>query len=260
MTAILRVESGQLVRSSVVLTGLLGLLVAFVLAVFPGFAQEAELIEEAFPPVLLGLLGIEEIHTIEGFVGGYVFSLVWVLFAGIYFAYVSAGMIVDDIRTRRMDLTLSTPVSRESVVLQKVAALWVPLVALNVGLFAVLFLGIRVIGETLDPVALAMAHLFTVPYLLVCAGIGIVLSVVLERVESAQAAALALVFVLWLVDGLSHMDPDFEWVGAIAPSRYVDPGAVLVREEYAFADAGVLLAAFLALLAVATVVFVRRDI
>ena len=260
MTAILRVESGQLLRSSLVLTGLLGLLVAFVLAVFPGFAEEAELIEEAFPPVLLGLLGIEEIHTIEGFVGGYVFSIVWVLFAGIYFAYVSAGMIVDDVRTRRMDLLLSTPVSRESIVLQKVAALWVPLVALQVGLFAVLSVGIRAIGETLDPVTLVMAHLFTVPYLLVCAGIGIVLSVVLERVESAQATALAIVFVLWLVDGLSHMDPDFEWVGAIAPSRYVDPGAILVHEEYTFADAGILLVAFLALLAVATVVFVRRDI
>ncbi|ADD04826.1 uncharacterized protein Nmag_1244 [Natrialba magadii ATCC 43099] len=260
MTAVLRAESRQLVRSSLVLTGLLGLVLAFVLAVFPGFAEEAELIEEAFPPVLLGLLGIEEIHTIEGFVGGYIFSIIWLLFAGIYFAYVSAGMIVDDIRTRRMDLLLSTPVSRESVVLQKVAALWVPLVALNVGLFAVLYVGLLLIGETLDPVTLVIAHLFTVPYLLVCAGIGIVLSVVLERVESAQATALGLVFVLWLVDGLSHMDPDFEWVGAIAPSRYFDPGDVLVHQEYAFADAGVLLVAFFALLAIATVVFVRRDI
>ncbi len=163
MTAILRLESRKLVRSSLVLTGLLGLLLAFVLAVFPGFADEAELIEEAFPPVLLGLLGIEEIHTIEGFVGGYVFSLIWLLFAGIYFAYASAGMIVEDVRTRRMDLTLSNPVSRESVLLQKVAALWVPLVALHVGLFAVLFVGIVVIGETLDPVTLAVAHLFIVP-------------------------------------------------------------------------------------------------
>ncbi|MDQ2050466.1 ABC transporter permease subunit [Natronolimnohabitans sp. A-GB9] len=260
MTAILRAESRQLTRSSIVLTGLLGLLLAFVLAVFPGFAEEAELIEEAFPPVLLGLLGIEEIHTIEGFVGGYVFSIVWLLFAGIYFAYVSAGMIVDDIRTRRMDLLLSTPVSRESVVLQKVAALWVPLVALHVGLFAVLYVGIQVISETLDPATLVLAHLLTVPYLLVCAGIGIVLSVVLERVETAQAAAPALVFVLWLVDGLTHMDQDFEWIGAITPSRYFDPGAILVHEEYAFTDAGVLLAAFLVLLAIAIVVFVRRDI
>ncbi|MWV40767.1 ABC transporter permease [Natrialba sp. INN-245] len=260
MTAILRLESRKLVRSSLVLTGLLSLLLGFVLAVFPGFADEAELIEEAFPPVLLGLLGIEEIHTIEGFVGGYVFSMIWLLFAGIYFAYASAGMIVEDVRTRRMDLLLSNPVSRESVLLQKVAALWVPLVALHVGLFAVLFVGIVVIGETLDPVTLAVAHLFIVPYLLVCAGIGIVLSVVLGRVESAQATALGLVFVCWLVDGLSEMNSEFEWVGAITPSRYVDPGAILVHEEYAFADAGILLIAFLVLLGVATALFVRRDI
>ncbi len=55
------------------------------------------------------------------------------------------------------------------------------------------------------------------------------------------------------------MNSEFEWVGAITPSRYVDR----VRSsstEYAFADAGILLIAFLVLLGVATALFVRRDI
>ncbi len=260
MTAILRNESAKLLRGALLLTGLFALLSAFFLAVFPGFAEEAAIIEEAFPPLLVGLLGFEELHTIEGFVGGYLYSIIWVLLTGIYFAYVSAGLIVEDIRTRRMDLTLSNPVSRESVVLQKVAALWVPLVALNVALFAVLFVGVTVIGETLDPVTLAMVHLLSIPYLLVCAGIGLVLSVTLDRVETAQTAALGFVFLLWLVEGVSTLDPDVEWIGALTPRRYFDPSAILVHEEYALGDAGILLGAFLVLLGIATVVFVRRDI
>ena len=259
-TAVFRIESEKLVRSSVVLTGLFALLSAFFFVVFPAFAEEAAVIEEAFPAFLVGLLGIEEIHTIEGFVGGYIFSVVWVLFAGIYFAYAAAGLIAADVRVRRMDLLLSNPISRESVVAQKVAALWVPLVTLNLGLLVVVYAAAAVIGETLDPLSLGMAHLLTVPYLLVCAGIGIVFSVTLDRVESAQAGALGLVFVLWLIDGLSETVPAYEWLGAASPSRYYDPSAILVHEEYAVGDAAILLGAFVVLLGVAIAIFVRRDI
>lgn len=260
MAAILRNESGRLLRGSLLLFGLFALVSVFFFAAFPGFAEEAELVEEAFPEFLMGLLGFEELHTIEGFVSGYIFPLILMVFTGIYFAYVSAGMIAEDIRTRRMDLTLSNPVSRESVVLQKVAALWVPLVVLNVGLFAILFVGASLFGETLDPLDLMMAHLLGVPYLLVCAGIGIVLSVTVDRVDTAQAAASGLVFLLWLVEGLGGMDEEYEWIGTVAPSRYYHPADVLVHEEYAFFDAGILLVAFLVLLGIAVLVFVRRDI
>jgi ABC-2 type transport system permease protein len=260
MTAVLRNESRRLLRGTLTLTGLLVVLTAFFFVVFPSIQEEAALFEDVYPTFVLELFGIEELHTIEGFVGGYIFSFVWVLLAGIYFAYASAGMISRDVRTRRMDLTLSTPVSRESVVVQKVAALWVPLVALNVGLAGVLLVGATLVGEPLDPLALAMGLLLGVPYLLVCAGVGIAFSVVVDRVETAQAAALVLVFVLWLIDGLSHMNPEFEWVGEFTPSRYYDPSAILVREEYALGDAGILLAAFLVLLGVAVLVFARRDL
>ena len=260
MTAILRLESSKMVRGSLLLTGLLVMLSAMFLVVYPSSQEEAELFDQVYPEYLLVMLGIEELHTIEGFVGGYVFPFIWILLGGIYFAYVSAGMIVRDVRTRRMDLTLSNPVSRESVLVQKVAALWVPLAALNLGMMAVLFAGVAALEESISPLAFVMVHLLGIPYLLVCAGVGIVLSVVLERVETAQATALVLVFVLWLVDGLSQMNPDFEWVGNVTPSRYYDPSAVLVHEEYALGDAGILLVAFLALLGVAIFIFVRRDI
>ncbi|OIB58272.1 ABC transporter permease subunit [Natrialba sp. SSL1] len=260
MTAILRTESGRLLRGTLLLTGLLVVLSAFFLVVFPSIQDEAALFEEVYPEYILALLGVEELHTIEGFLGGYIFPFVWVLLAGIYFAYVSAGMISRDVRTRRMDLTLSSAVSRESVVLQKIGALWVPLVALSLALLGTLLLGVSLLGESVNPIALAMVHVLGVPYLLVCAGIGIVFSVVLDRVETAQAAALGLVFVLWLVDGLAQLNPDFEWVGTVTPSRYYDPTAILIHEEYALLDAGLLLAAFLALVGLATAYFVRRDL
>lgn len=260
MTAILRHESRRRVSGTLVLTGSFVLLAVFMLAVFPSMSEQAEAIEAAFPEHALVLFGFEELHTIEGFTGSYLFPFIWVLIAGIYFAYLGAGMIAGDVRERRMDLTLSNPVSRESVVLQKMAALWVPLVVSIGVMYLVIYGGSILLDESLDPVVLAIAHLLLVPYLLVCAAMGLILSVVLDREESAQAGAIGLAFLLWLVDGLAEMSADFEWVGNLTPSRYFDPVAILIHEEYAFLDTAVLLVSFAALLGIALIIFTRRDI
>ncbi len=227
---------------------------------FPGIQAEMDVLEEAFPGFMFELFRIEALHTIEGFIAAEIYSFFWVLLVGIYFASIGASMIAGEIHDRKMDLTLSNPISRESVVLQKVAALWVPIVVLNLGVGVIVYLGGVVIDEPFNPVALAMVHLLSVPYLLVCAGIGLVTSVVLQNVRTARAAALSLVIVLWLIEGVSRVDPNFEWVGVVAPSRYYDQTAILVHEEYALLDAGILLIAFFALVGVAVFIFTRRDI
>ncbi len=259
MTSILIEESRRYLRSSLAITGIFVILVAYLLAVFPAIKEEAELIEEAFPEYLQGLLGIEAMHTIEGFMA-YSYDFFWIVLVGIYFAYLGAGMISKDIRKRKMDLTLANPVSRESVVLQKIAALWVPLTILNIGLILILYIGALLIGETLNPTSLIMVHLLSIPYLLVCAGIGLVFSTIFDRGDGAPITAMGLVFVLWLVDGVTKMDPDFEWIGDLTLTRYYDTNEILVHGEYAFIDAGILLLAFLVLLLVSAFIFVTRDI
>lgn len=260
MTAILRTESRAILRSTVLLAGLLFVISLFILSVFPGIRDEAEALEGALPEYMIGILGFEELATIEGFTAGWMFPFFWVLLIGLFFAYSTASMISDDVRHRRMDLTLSNPVSRESVVLQKYAALWVPLVVLNAVLFVILVLGSTILDETIDIGGLVMAQLLAVPYLLVCGAIGLVLSVVTDRVNSAQAVAIGIVFVLWLLEGVAELEPDYEPLAWFTPSWYYDPTAVLVRGEYAFDDAAILLGAAAVLVAVAIVIFVRRDI
>ena len=260
MTAILRLESRRWLRSSLVLTGVFAVLSAFYYSIYPGFAEDAEEIVDAFPPFMIEMFGLEELHTVEGFIAAEIYSFFWVLFVAVYFAYIGSGLIAGDVWSRKMDLTLSNPVSRESVLLQKVASLWVPLVILNVGLAVPVYIGSVVIGETMNPIAIAMVHLLSIPYLLVCAAIGVVLSATADHVRTARATAIGLVFLLWLVDGVSRLDPDYEWIGEFTPSRYYEESQILVHEEYAFADAGLSLAVFVVLIGIALVIFGRRDI
>ncbi len=260
MTAIFRLESKKRVRGSVILVAVFAVLSAMYFSIFPEYEEDAEALIDAFPEYMLDFFGLEALHTIEGFIAAEIYSFFWVLLVGIYFAYISAGMIVKDIDRRRMDLTLSNPVSRESVILQKVASLWVPLVILNTGVPVIVYGGSVLIGNTINPEAIVLVHLLSVPYLLVCAGIGILCSVLIDRVRTAQATAFGLVIVLWLIDSASALDEEYEWVGDLTPSRYYDETAILVREEYAYADAGLLTLAFVFLLGVSVLLFIRRDI
>lgn len=260
MTAILRYESRMLLKGSLIISGLVVVLAFFFLSVFPGIRDQAELLQDAFPDLMAGAMGFEELHTIEGFTSGWLFPFLWMLLIGIYFAYRSASFISGDIRSRQMDLLLSNPVTRESVVLQKFGALWVPLVLLNVALFVVLVIGSVLLGETIDIVGLLIALLLAVPYLLTCAAIGMVLSVATDRINVAQAVAIGAVLILWLLEGVSELDPAYEILGYITPSRYYNPSAILVRGEYAIVDGMILLLATGVLLAVASIIFIRRDL
>ena len=93
MTAILRSESRGLYRSSLVLTGVFVVIISFFLAVFPALRDEVEVIEEAYPDYMLEILGIEAMHTIEGFSAGWIYPFILILFGGVYFAYLGGGLI-----------------------------------------------------------------------------------------------------------------------------------------------------------------------
>jgi ABC-2 type transport system permease protein len=98
-----------------------------------------------------------------------------------------------------------------------------------------------------------------VPYLLVCTGIGLVLSVVLDRADLAQRGGIAAVFGLFLLDTVT-VGTDFEWLGALSPTRYFEPVEVLVDGTYDVVGALLLLAAALALLLASELLFRTRDI
>ncbi|MFP4589981.1 MAG: ABC transporter permease subunit [Halobacteriales archaeon] len=258
--AIARLESRRHVRGAAVLSAVLSVFAILYVAIFPDMKAEAAQIVEILPAFLLEMFGLEALDTIEGFIAAEMYSFFWTVLVGAYFAYLGAGMIAVDVHDRRMDLTLANPVSRESVVGQKVAALWAPLAILNFPVWFVIVAGSTLVGEPVDVVALAMVHVLSIPYLLACAGLGLVLSVVLGHPRRSRGAAVAMVILLWLIDTVSRLSPDSEWIGWLTPSRYYAYTAILVRNEYDLVNAVALLVGALALVGLATALFVRRDI
>jgi ABC-2 type transport system permease protein len=249
------------VKGSLVMTGGFAVLVALYVWMFPSVSEGIDLDEyvASLPPALREAFGLEALGTIEGFLAAELYAFGWVLLLGIYFAYAAASLVADDVDRGRMDMLLSLPVTRKRVLLEKFASVLVPLVVVNVVTPVVVYLAVLGIDESIALADLAMVHVLAVPYLLVAAGLGVLTSVVFDRASVAQRVAAGGFFGLFLVDSVTA-GTDLSSLGALSPSRYYDPTAILVASEYDLGGAALMLAAAIALVAVATVAFQRKDI
>jgi ABC-2 type transport system permease protein len=174
-------------------------------------------------------------------------------------AYSAGSTIAGDVERDRMDMLLSNPVSRSSVVLEKYLSLLVPIVVVNVVVGAVIYVGARLVDDPIPLFDVIAVHALSVPYLLCCAAIGLLASAGMKREGSAQRASMGVVFSLYMVEALVT-GTDFDWLGIASPSRYFDTNDILVEGTYDLVGAAILLEASALLLVASLLVFQRRDI
>lgn len=261
MFELTRYEGRRRLKGAIYLSIGLAALAGMYVGTYPSVASDIDLDQfiDQMPDIFQELFNLATMNTVEGFLAAEMYSIGWILLLGMYVAYSAATLIAEDVDRERMDILLSLPVSRARVVGEKFASLLVPILLANLVLPVVIYVGTVLIGFPIDPVNLAVAHLLSIPYLLACAGIGLVLSVVFSRATIAQRGALVAIFGLFLFESLVSV-AGYDWLGAIAPMRYYNPTDVLVESVYDWQGAVILLAGAALLVAVSAVYFTRRDI
>lgn len=262
MLDLARYEGRRRLSGAAVTTAGIAALTALYVWLFPSVeASGVDLDEyvEAFPPALREAFGITALGSIEGFLAAELYAFVWVLLLAVYLAYAAAGTVAAEVEDGRMDVTLALPLSRERIVAEKFLALLVPVGAVTVVTPVAVYVGVLAIGRSISVADLLVVHLLGVPYLLWCGAIGLVASVLADRADVAQRAAMGVVFGLFLVESVVT-GTDFAWLGAVAPSRHYEPSAILVDGTYDLLGGAVGLGATLALVALAAALFARRDV
>jgi ABC-2 type transport system permease protein len=260
--AVARYEAGTRARGALVLLGLLVALATLDLAFFPSMTESGVDLDayfESLPPAMQEAFGGAGLGTIEGFLVAEFYQFAWVLALGMYLAYRAGGLLAGDVERDRMDLLLAAPVSRRSVVLGKFLSLVPVVVLLNAVVPVVVYVGVGLVGESISAADLAAVHLLSIPYLLACAALGLLLSAVASRADPARRAGMGLVFAMYLLESVTART-DYESVGALTLQRYYDTAPVLTEGEYDLAGAAVLLAVTAVLLALAAWWFGRRDL
>jgi ABC-2 type transport system permease protein len=257
-----RYEARQRVKGALAMTALLSIFSLLIIYIFPSLAESAADIDaviEALPESFREGFGAETYSSIEGFVSAELYQFIWILLLGLYMAYIAGGSYAGDIESKRLYLVLAAPLSRKRVVLEKTLALLTPLIILNLIIPLVVFGGTIAIDYPLDPFYLFAVHILSFPYLLVCLAIGQILSVTFSRGNIGQLGGIAVVFLLFLLDTVTA-GSDVKWLGAISPTRYIDPTDILLHETLAVGDAILLFAVSLLLIFASMVRFQTRDI
>ena len=257
---VFRFEAERRLRVTAVIAVVLGLYAAMFVWIGPQLTggEELQRFVDSMPPAAASLFGLEAIGSFQGILGEF-YSIAWLVGLGAYVAYSAAGSVAGPLRDDRMDTLLAAPVSRTSVLLGKYLALLVPIVAVNLVVPAVLYVGSTLVGESLSLADLAALHALSVPFLLCWAAVGLFLGVVVRGGRRAGRVALGLVFAGWLVESLV-VGTDFEWVGNVSPMRYFQPAGILAEGTYDLGGAALLLAVAVALLAASHTAFARSDL
>lgn len=258
-------ESERRFKGALALAVLLAAMSLLFVALFPSIASSGvdfQAYMESLPPAMqaaFGASGAFSLATIEGFLAIELYQFFWVLMLGIYAAYLAGGLVAGDVERNRMDVLLAAPVTRRRVVVEKFLSLVPVVLVINLVVGVAVYATVVAIGESISVADLAMAHLLSIPYLLACGTIGLLLSVVFDRSDVAKRGGLGAIFGLFLLETISE-SADLEWLGVISPTRYYDPTAILVRGEYDLVGAAILLAGTVALVAASAWWFQRKDI
>ncbi|PSP78172.1 ABC transporter permease [Halobacteriales archaeon QS_1_68_20] len=262
MLELARFEGRRKLKGALALAVGLSLLAAMDVWVFPSVTAsgvDLEQFVEAYPPALRRMMGIEAFGSIEGFLASQLYVFAWLILLGLYLAYSAASLIADDVERGRMDVTLSLPVTRSRVVAEKYLTLLVPVLVVNAVTPVVVSVGVALVGESISLGRLIAVHALSVPYLLATGGIGLLASVAFDRASVAQRVAMGVTFGLYLAESVLA-GTDYRQVGLLAPSRYYDPTAILVRGEYDLAGAAILLGMVAVLVGASALWFGRKDV
>jgi len=214
-------------------------------------------------PAYSGLTGGRNISMLEpkGFLTLEFFSWWWML-AGLFIAYLSVSVIGSDFENKRMDVMLSTPISRRRYLLEKfsamsVIALFIVLVA--IGGLAGGIANINALNEfSAETVFLSLIG--CLPFLMVIAAVGIFTAVLFQKVRVGMGVTFAFVFAEFFLYTFGNFSKSLEWMKTVSIFNYWDYSSVIFDNLFKAGDFVILAAVAIVIIIISIWVFEKKDI
>jgi len=214
-------------------------------------------------PVYAGFTGGRSISMLEvkGFVTLEFFSWWWML-AGLFIAYLSVSVIASDFENKRMDVMLSTPISRRRYLLEKFGAMSV--VALLMILVAIIGLAgglasIDALSE-FSAAAVGLSLIGCLPFLVVIAAVGILTAVLFQKVRTGMGVTFAFVFAEFFLYTFGGFSKSLEWMKTVSIFNYWDYSAVIIDDLFKSGDFVILTILAIVLVVIGVWIFEKKDI
>ena len=213
-----------------------------------------------YPKELMAAFGMEGEFADPGvFLGGYVFSFLWPLI-GAAAAIVMATRVAADADRGFLDIALTTPIRRTSYLAGSIVTQIAGLAILAIAMVGAILIGDLLIEPNFPTVSVMLSALHATAFGMAVAGPTTWLAIVfLDRGRAAGAAAGVLVL-MYLVNVVGALAPEFEPLTVISAFRYFDLKGLISSGTYPVVDTVVFVAVAIAGWSAALAAFRRRDL
>lgn len=241
---------------------LIAIMIIF-MSMYATFAEDAKgfmKIVENYPEAIRNAMGFnqENFFTILGF---YSFPLSFItLCAAIQAMNLGTSIINKEVREKTADFLLTKPVTRTKILTAKLLAAFVSIGVTNIFYFAAAsFVALQVQTDDFSLKIFLLLSLTIFFIQLIFLSLGIIISVIVQKIKSVLTVSLATVFAFYFVGMFSDTTGD-EVKRYFSPFKYFDTAYIMKHSSYetTFLIAG----AVIIILAIATsyVVYSKKDI
>ena len=257
VAALLRIHLSDR-RRSVWAWGLpLGLMSAFIVAIFPSVETSLSKAIKGYPQGLKEAFGIGELTSVEQYLHAEMLSLIVPLALGYLAVRAIASGLTGAAESGRLDVLLSAPVSRARLVAAGFLATAAELAAVLLVTGLLTGIGSLLAGSGLDAAAAARGFANVWPLALVFAGFGAIAAGFSLRTSVVTGSVAGLLVAMYVLDLVGRLDPSLSGVRYASVFKYYGNAIENGIEPLAFI--GVTLAAC-ALAALGAWLFERRDL
>lgn len=245
-------------RRSVIAWGLpLGLMSAFIVAIFPSVEDALSEVTQNYPTGLKEAFGIGELSNVEQYLQAEMLSLIVPLALGYLAVRAISSGLSGAAETGRLDVLLSAPVSRSRVVAAGLIATAIELAAVLAltGFLTVVGSLFSGAGLSLGPAVAGFANVW--PLALVFAGLGVVATGWSLRTSVVTGSVAGVLVAMYLIDLIGRLDPDFSGIRYVSVFKYYGNAIEDGIDPLAFVG---VTAAAVVLTAVGAWLFERRDV
>jgi len=235
----------------------LGLMSAFIVAIFPSVEESISKAVQGYPQGLKEAFGIGQLTNVEQYLQAEMLSLIVPLALGYLAVRAIASGLSGAAETGRLDVLLSAPVSRRRLVLAGFLATAVELAAVLLVTGALTGLGSILAGAGLDASDAAAGFANVWPLALLFAGFGVVATGFSLRTSVVTGSVAGVLVAMYVVDLVGKLDPDLDGLRYLSVFKYYGNAIEGGIDPLAFA--GVTAAACL-LAALGAWLFERRDL
>lgn len=208
-------------RRSLLAWGLpLGLMSAFIVAIFPSVEDSISKVVNKYPAGLKEAFGIGQLSNVEQYLHAEMLSLIVPLALGYLAVRAVASGLAGAAESGRLDVLLSAPVSRHRLCAAGFLATAIELAAVLAISYLLTMVGSVLAGAGLaaGPAAAGFASVW--PLALLFAGLGIVACAFSLRTSIVTGAVAGVLVGMYVVDLIGKLDPSFDWLRYASVFKY----------------------------------------